>query len=102
MRLLVSLLGLLMVTACNGPSLVFIGQPVRLVAVDGSRFRVFMQSGSGQVEAHRISPEPLPSLVLTFDKAYRAIEVATGCKVVSGSLQGDHAIILAEVDCALR
>jgi len=102
MRMLVCLLGLLMVTACDGPSPVFIGQPVRVVAVDGSRFGVFMQGGSGQVEAHRISMEPLPSLVLTLDKAYRAIEIASGCTVVAGSLQGDQAIILAEVDCALR
>ncbi|NKW71846.1 hypothetical protein HGD85_02505 [Rhodobacteraceae bacterium R_SAG10] len=73
---------------------------MREVTIDGSRFRVFMPIGSGPIEAHRISAEMLPSLVLTLAKAYRAIETATGCTVVAGSLQGDQAIILADVDCA--
>ena len=101
MRMFVFLLSTLIVAACDSPSPQFIGQPVREVTVDGSRFRVFMQIGSGQVEAHRISVEPLPSLVLTLEKAYRAIEIASGCSVVAGSLRGDQAIILAQVDCAL-
>ena len=91
----------LIAAACDGPSPGFVGLPAREVTIDDSRFRVFKQSGSGRVEAHRISLEPLPSLVLTLEKAYRAIEFATGCIVVSGSLRGDQAIILADVDCAL-
>ena len=86
--------------ACDSPRPAFIGQPVREVTIDGSRFRVFMPIGSGPIEAHRISAEMLPSLVLALEKAYRAIETATGCTVVAGSLQGDQAIILADVDCA--
>ncbi len=101
MRMLLFLLCPLLAAACDGPSPAFVGQPVREVTVDDSRFRVFMKIGSGQVEAHRISPEPLPSLVLTLEKAYRAIEVATGCVVVAGSLRGDQAIVLARVDCSL-
>ncbi|MGR3344928.1 MAG: hypothetical protein ACU0DI_17215 [Paracoccaceae bacterium] len=101
MRMLVFLLCPLLAAACDGPSPAFIGQPVREVTVDDSRFRVFMQSGSRRAEAHRISMEPLPSLVLTLEKGYRAIETATGCAVVPGSLRGDQAIILAEVDCSL-
>ena len=99
MRLTASVVMLLIVSACDGPSLGFIGQPVRKISIDDSRFRVFMPVGSGRVEAHRISPELLPSLVLTLEKAYRAIEAATGCVVVPGSLRGDQAIVLARVDC---
>ena len=101
MRLLVFLLSTLIAAACDGPSLQFVGQPVHEVTVDDRHFRVFMQSGSGQVEAHRIGAEPLPSLVLTLEKAHCAIEAATGCAVVSRSLWGDQAIILAEADCSL-
>ena len=45
---------------------------VREVTIDGSRFRVFMQPGGTGVEANRVSFEVLPSLVVTFDRAYRA------------------------------
>ncbi len=86
-------------SGCDSPAPAFLGGVVNEVTVDESRFRVFMQPGSRHVEAHRISFEPLPSLVLTLEKAYRAIEMATGCPVADGSLRGDQAIILAEVDC---
>lgn len=76
--------------------------PVSEVTVDQSRFRVFMQPSGNSVEVHRVSVEARPSLVVTLDRAYRAIEIATGCSVVGGSLRGDQAIILAEVDCVLH
>ncbi|PHQ94431.1 MAG: hypothetical protein COB40_12210 [Marinosulfonomonas sp.] len=92
---------LLAVSGCDSASPKFIGGSVKEVTVEQSRFRVFSQYGGNAIEAHRVSIEPLPSLVLTLDKAYRAIELATGCRVVEGSLRGDRAIILAEVDCLL-
>ncbi len=92
---------LMLVAGCDSPSPGFLGGSVQEVVVDESRFRVFMQHGGNEIEAHRVSVEPLPSLVLTLDKAYRAIEQATGCQIVDGSLRGDQAIILAEVDCLL-
>lgn len=93
--------GLVFLAACDSPSPKFMGGGAQVVTVDDSRFRVFTRSGSRSVEAHRISFEPLPSLVATLEKAYRAIELATGCKVKPGSLHGDRAIILADVDCVL-
>ncbi|HHL22813.1 MAG TPA: hypothetical protein ENJ52_14980 [Aliiroseovarius sp.] len=77
------------------------GGAVREVTVDGSRFRVFMQPGGSRVEAHRVSVEMLPSKVMTFARAWQAIEIATGCAVVAGSLGGDRAIVTARVDCRL-
>ncbi len=60
-----------------------------------------MQPGGDKVEVHRVSPEWLPSKVETFSRAYRAIEQATGCAVIPGSLGGDRAIITARVNCRL-
>ncbi len=90
-----------LVSGCDSASPMFIGGSVKEIEVEESQFRVFMQRGGNAIEAHRVSVEPLPSLVLTLDKAYRAIELATGCGVVDGSLRGDQAIILADVNCML-
>jgi hypothetical protein len=91
----------LVMGGCDSPSVSMMGGRVQEVSVDASRFRVFMQPGGNAVEAHRVSFEALPSLVVTLERGYRAIEMATGCRVVAGSLGGDRAIVLAQVDCAL-
>ncbi len=98
-QLLVIVVTLLALSGCDTPSPKFMGGTVHLVEVDGSRFRVFRENGGTAVEVHRISVEYLPSLVETLEKAYRAIEQTTGCRVVPGSLSGDQAIILAQADC---
>jgi hypothetical protein len=90
---------LLLVTACTSPSPALLGAQSTDVTIENSRFRVFHNPGASKVEAHRISFEPLPGLVSTLAKAHRAIEIATGCAVRSGSLYGDQAIIEAEVNC---
>lgn len=76
-------------------------QPMQVVDVAGSTFRVYMKSGSNLVEVHRVSPEALPSRFLTLANAERAIEIATGCGLKDGSLRGDQAIVVAKVDCEL-
>ncbi len=86
---------------CGSPSPEMWGGAMREVAVDGSRFRVYMQPGGTSVEAHRVSVEMLPSLSQTLERGYRAIERATGCHIVPGSLGGDWAIVTAEVNCLL-
>lgn len=92
-------LWLSILSACASPG--FLGQPSEVVTEAGSSFRVYMRSGTGMVEAHRISPELLPSRSLVLAKAERAIADATGCLVIPGSLKGDQAILSAEVDCIL-
>ena len=92
---------LLALAGCDSPSPAMMGGAMREVTVDGSRFRVFMQPGGDRVEAHRVSVEMLPSKVTTFARARRAIERATGCTVLAGSLGGDRAIVTARVDCLL-
>ena len=89
----------LVLAACSSPR--FLGEPSEVVTEAGSSFRVYMRRASREVEAHRISPELLPSRSLVLAKAVSAIEYATGCGVVPGSVEGDQAIIRAEVDCLL-
>ena len=90
---------LITLTACTSPSPALLGAQEKEVTVETSRFRVFHYPGGSQAEAHRVSLEPLPSLVETLAKAHQAIEIATGCSVRSGSLYGNQAIIEAEVNC---
>jgi hypothetical protein len=90
---------ILCVAACASPD--YLGQPVTDVGVSGSMFRVYTRTGTGSVEAHRTSFEVVPSRSETLIKAARAIEIATRCKIKTGTLHGDQAIILAEVDCIL-
>jgi len=78
-----------------------LGQPMQVVTIADSSFKVYMASGSSRVEVHRISFEPLPGKRLILAKAMRAIEIATGCEVQGRSLEGDQAIIKAQVDCVL-
>ncbi len=91
----------LMLVACDSPRPELFRGSVTVVQIAAIQFRVYMQNGGNSVEAHRISFETLPSLVLTLDRGVKAIEIATGCNVVPGSLRGDQAIVLAEVDCIL-
>ncbi len=98
LRIALCLVGLVL-AGCDSPSVSLLGGEVQEVTIDDSRFRIFMQRGGNAIEAHRVSVESLPSLALTLNKAYQAIELATGCHVVDGTLRGDQAIILAEVDC---
>lgn len=91
---------LFVLAGCASPA--FLNQPTREVTVDDSVFRVYMRSGTSEVEAHRISFEMLPSRVLTYARAHQAITQATGCNVIEGSLAGDQAIIRASVDCVLH
>lgn len=84
---------------CASPA--YLGERSQLVTEAGSSFRVYMRSGSGDVEAHRVSPELLPSRALVLVKAEEAIAFATGCRVIPGTMEGDQAIVRAEVDCIL-
>ena len=89
-----------LISGCASPA--FLNQPTRDVNIADSTFRVYMRSGTSEVEAHRISFEMLPSRVLTYARAHTAITQATGCQVVDGSLEGDQAIVRASVDCVLQ
>ena len=98
-RLILTLSALALLATCDSPSPKLRGATATIIDIDQSRLRVFHSPGQSYVEAHRISPELRSSRILTFEKAYRAIEQATGCKIREGTLAGDQAIVTAEVDC---
>ncbi len=87
----------LLFTACSSPALRYGGMaPVR-VEVGGARYDVYRLGA--KVQAIRVSMELLPRKAQSFARAIAAIESATGCKVVEGSLTGDQALVQAELDC---
>ncbi|TQV66402.1 hypothetical protein [Aliiroseovarius halocynthiae] len=67
------------------------------IEVEGSTFSVHQREN--WVEVYRIGFEVLPRLPVILARSKTAIEQATGCTVVEGSLSGDQAIQRAEIDC---
>ncbi|MCI2395791.1 hypothetical protein [Aliiroseovarius sediminis] len=85
--------------ACDSPSPQFMtaDTTVKKASVDGSTFSVHRREN--RVEVYRTSIEALPRLPVILARSEKAIEQATGCRVVAGSLSGDQAIQSAEIDC---
>lgn len=82
---------------CDSPSPRMMGAAHETVTVEGSTFGVHW-TGT-EAEIYRTSFEALPRLSVTMAKAERAVVLATGCKVVAGSLRGDAALMTAKIDC---
>lgn len=93
----VLLFAALVLAGCASPGYLGV-KPIKAEA-DGSTFLVYHHVGSVEVEAYRVSVEMLPSKRRVFKAAKKAIETATKCRVIEGSIYGDQAIITAEVDC---
>lgn len=85
--------------ACDSPSPQFMHRDTATtrVEIEGSTFSVHQREN--WVEVYRIGFEALPRVPVILARAEVAIEQATGCKVVEGSLTGDQAIQRAEIDC---
>ncbi len=90
----------LLVAACGSPSPQFMSAEtsVKKITVEGSTFSIHRREN--WVEVYRTSFEALPRIPVILARAEIAIEQATGCKVVEGSLSGDQAIQRAEIDCS--
>ncbi|MEM6729173.1 MAG: hypothetical protein AAF618_11785 [Pseudomonadota bacterium] len=96
MRYIVVLLVVLSaLAACNMPSGPFQGAEAREVTVDGSTYRVFQRGNAAQ--ALRVNSELRPNQGADA-KIRRAIQTATGCRVVGG-LSGDVVMANAKVAC---
>lgn len=96
MRLLAGMM-LVFLTGCGTPHPAFFDSEKHVVEVEGSRFVIYEKHEA--VEVYRTSFEYLPPLERVFARARVAIRQATGCKVVEGSLKGDHALMRALLDC---
>lgn len=83
--------------ACSSPGRKFSGaEPVRVVA-EGSVFDVYVVGENAR--AIRLNFELLPKRAVTGARAVAAIEQATGCAVVKGSVSGDQAMIEVRLKC---
>jgi len=85
------------VAACDSPSPGFMGMPNKVVSVDGSRFSVYYSLY--QAQAIRTNPQWRARRGEMMIKGAKAIMIASGCEVVEKSLQGDAALIKADIKC---
>jgi len=87
-------------TACDSPSVAFLGSQKTIVVIESSTFSVHRRED--RVEVYRTSFELLPDRAQVLRHAELAIMQATGCKVWKGSLNGDQALIKARLACGGR
>lgn len=87
----------ILLTSCDSPHPRFMQVEAKTVVVDGSTFKIRIHDG--YAEAIRTSFERLPKIGDTFPKAAKAIEIASGCKVIPNSMKGDPALMVAKLDC---
>lgn len=92
-----ALIGVTFLAACNTPPLGFAGvDPVR-VDIEQSSFDVRVKDG--RAHALRVNAEFAPNINFVGPRAARAIEEASGCNVVQGSMAGDAIFFTADLDC---
>ncbi|TCP60022.1 hypothetical protein EV663_11318 [Rhodovulum bhavnagarense] len=88
-------LGLLpLVAACASPGPHLAGRAPVKVTVDGSDFSVWHDFDTAQ--AIRTNTERRPGIM---ERAYRAIEMGTGCAIRPGTFKGDPALVQAGLSC---
>ncbi len=99
MRRALALLALL--AACGQPSPLspFAGLPAQRVAVGGSEFSVRATASEAQAVRRGFDPNAMFQREAIATRAGLAMERASGCRVVPGTLRGDAVIIEAEMDC---
>lgn len=84
-------------SACGAATWAFRGAPAQTVTIDDTTFVV--RVNEGRAEAVRVTSQFLPNTGLVFEQASRAIEQASGCRVDTGSLRGDPAVVQARIEC---
>ena len=85
------------ITACSSSHPAFMGVESQVVEVRGSTFKIRVKGD--KAEAIRTNFERIPKIGDTFPKAAEAIEIASGCHVVTNSMKGDPALMTATVKC---
>ena len=87
----------LTLSACNAPSIGFRGLPASAVQIGGADFTV--RADRKKAEAIRTNAMMGARFADVAPLAAEAMAQVTGCSVVSGSLDGDAAMITARLDC---
>jgi len=82
---------------CASPHPAFMSVEKQVITVQGSTFHVRIKDDKAEVI--RTNFERIPKIGDTFPKAVTAIEQASGCTVVSGSMRGDPALMMAKINC---
>ena len=90
-------LGLILLAACSSPHPAFMSVQAQVIEVQGSTFKIWVKGD--KAEAIRTNFEFVPKIGDTFPKASKAIEIASGCTVVPGSMRGDPALMVAKLKC---
>ena len=86
-----------LLAAC-GSHPAFMGVQMQVIKIRGSTFQIRIKDEN--VEAIRTNFEYVPKIGDIFPKAQEAMEIASGCTVVPGSMKGDPALILAKLKCS--
>ncbi len=87
----------LLLAGCNVPGPGSGYPPPVIVEVEGSTFRVFHDRT--RAVAIRIDPDFSPRAGRIFPRARRAMEEASGCRVLPATMQGDVTMIRADLIC---
>lgn len=95
--LVVPALFLLLLAACDSPAPAMLGADATHLSIDGVEFTVRIRGD--RAEAIRTNMMPNPSIGSVYPRALRAMEQASGCRVVEDSLRGDVAVMRAGLDC---
>ncbi|PWE28888.1 hypothetical protein DDZ14_18060 [Maritimibacter sp. 55A14] len=90
-------LPLLLAAACNTPGPPGQYRLYQTVEVEGSRFRVYHDARTAV--AIRTNLDLAPRTATIFPRAESAILQATGCRIIPGTMQGDPALIHADIVC---
>ncbi len=100
LRIVLAILMLAGLSACDSPSVAFRGAARSIVEIDGTRFAIHRRDN--KVEIYRTSFEMLPDRARVFALAELAVLQATGCAARKGSLTGDQALMTATLACGGR
>ncbi len=83
--------------ACDSPSVALMGSQKTVVRIEGMTFNVHRRAD--RVEVYRTGFALLPDRARVIRLAELAITQATGCPVRKNSLEGDQALIKAQLTC---
>lgn len=97
MRMVILLLAVFLLVACNAPTVQNLGAPSRVVEANGMKFKVIY--ASNQAEAFRLNTLSPRHFRKVPAAAHEAIEKASGCRVVQSTLAGDPARMTADLVC---
>ena len=94
---------LVLLAACDQPSPLspFAGLPAQRVSIGGSEFSVRATASEAQAVRRGFDPNAMFQREAIAVRAGLAMERATGCRVVPGTLRGDGDAVIteAELDC---